>query len=230
MTLREIAAQTLDRHRRFWSNRWLVTLTAQSAVFLGISFLFNRFASAFATNHASNAVHDLLLDNLPVFNVDFIVNEGAILFGLFIIFIVLLSPKRLPFVVKSLALFIFIRSFFIMFTHLGPFPEHSFLEPNELITSLTFGGDYFFSGHTGMPYLLALIFWREYRVRLICLLTSVFFGVSVILGHLHYSIDVFAAFFITYSIYVLATKFFSQELELFKEANGVEEILGQEIA
>ncbi|MBI3904685.1 MAG: hypothetical protein HY309_03785 [Pseudomonas fluorescens] len=40
---------------------------------------------------------------------------------------------------------------------------------------------------------------------------SVLFGISVLLGHLHYSIDVFGAFFITYSIFCLAKKFFPKD-------------------
>jgi len=43
---------------------------------------------------------------------------------------------------------------------------------------------------------------------------SIFFGVVVLLGHLHYSIDVLAAFFITYSIYRLAVLFFPRAKKL----------------
>ena len=42
-----------------------------------------------------------------------------------------------------------------------------------------------------------------------------FFGAVVLVGHLHYSIDVFAAFFITYGIHDLAKFLFSQELHVF---------------
>jgi hypothetical protein len=41
------------------------------------------------------------------------------------------------------------------------------------------------------------------------------FGVIVLLSHLHYSIDVFAAFFITYSIYHIALKLFDRDYEFF---------------
>jgi membrane-associated phospholipid phosphatase len=61
---------------------------------------------------------------------------------------------------------------------------------------------------------MALILWDNRLLRYIFLCASVVFGVVVLLGHLHYSIDVFAAFFITYGIYQIATKLFKKELHL----------------
>ncbi len=37
-------------------------------------------------------------------------------------------------------------------------------------------------------------------MRYLFIFSAVFFGMVVLLGHLHYSIDVMAAFFITYTI------------------------------
>jgi membrane-associated phospholipid phosphatase len=77
------------------------------------------------------------------------------------------------------------------------------------------GNDFFFSGHTGMPFLIALIFWKEKWVRSISIAVSLLFGALVLLGHLHYSIDVFGAFFITYTIFHICQKFFRVDLKLF---------------
>ena len=55
-----------------------------------------------------------------------------------------------------------------------------------------FGADLFFSGHTGMPFLLALIFWDWRRVRYMFLFISVACAIIVLAG-LHYSIDVCSA-------------------------------------
>jgi len=46
---------------------------------------------------------------------------------------------------------------------------------------------------------------------------AIFFGVVVLLGHIHYSIDVFSAFFITYSIFHMAKYLFKNEFKLFHE-------------
>jgi hypothetical protein len=179
--------------------------------------IINYFASVYATEKASNPVLDLILSNVPVFNVDFIVNEGALFFGLFIAFLLLNEPRRIPFTLKSAAVFIFIRSMFITLTHLGPFPERSFIDQTSFLSPMNFGGDYFFSGHTGLPFLMALIFWDEKRNRYVSILVSIIFAGAVLLGHLHYSIDVFAAFFITYGIYHIARHLFPRDYKLFRK-------------
>ncbi|MCL5009147.1 MAG: hypothetical protein M1400_02270, partial [Patescibacteria group bacterium] len=52
-------------------------------------------------------------------------------------------------------------------------------------------------------------------LRYVFLAASVVFGAAVLLGHLHYSIDVFSAFFITYGIYRIAVKIFPADSKLF---------------
>jgi membrane-associated phospholipid phosphatase len=65
-----------------------------------------------------------------------------------------------------------------------------------------------------VPFLLGLIYWDNKILRLIFIATSVVFGTTVLLGHTHYSIDVFAAFFITYSIFHIALYLFKKDWEL----------------
>jgi membrane-associated phospholipid phosphatase len=211
----------IGKHKVCWVEKGFFKSVLLGVILLSLSIGFNHLASDYATAKAGLPVSDILLDNLPVFNVNFIVDEGAIIFGVFIATILLLEPKKIPFVVKSIAFFILTRAIFITFTHLGPVPEHTYLDSTDVFSSLNTGGDYFFSGHTGMPFLLALIFWREYRIRLICLFASIIFGVSVILGHLHYTIDVFAAFFITYTIFVLGKRFFRRDYSRFLSGESV---------
>lgn len=205
----------LAKHKNLWSNKNFLISVATSLLFVMASLLINHFTSAYATGKAGNAVDDIFLSNLPVFNVDFIVNEGTLMFAAFVIFMLFLEPKKIPFTLKSIAIFYITRSIFVTMTHLGPFPERSYLNPNDLLYSFNFGGDYFFSGHTGFPFLIALIFWKNKQVRWTALGASIFFGASVILGHLHYSIDVFSAFFISYGIFHIAQKLFVKDFALF---------------
>lgn len=184
-------------------------------ILLTISLVINHLAGVYAAKEASNAVTDILLNRLPVVNVDFIFNEGAVLLILFIGVLLLREPKRIPFALKSVAIFIVIRSIFIIMTHLGPFPERSFINPNDFIQKFTYGSDLFFSGHTGLPFLFALSFWSNKRLRYVFLLISFIAAASVLLGHLHYSIDVFAAFFITYGIFHIAQRLFAKDYKLF---------------
>lgn len=73
---------------------------------------------------------------------------------------------------------------------------------------MNFGGDLFFSGHTGLPFLVALIFWSSPRIRYFFLALSMFFAVTVLLMHLYSSIDVASAYFITYTIFSIAKHIF----------------------
>ena len=66
-----------------------------------------------------------------------------------------------------------------------------------------------------MSFLTHLVFWEIKRLRIFFLLASIFFGAVVLLGQLHYSIDVFSAFFISYCIYLIALKLFKKDYELF---------------
>lgn len=205
------------RHKQYWTQKRYQSSSLVGLFLFLTSLVVNRFASFYATAQASNPVTDLLLDNIPVMKVEWIVNDVAALFGFSMIFLILWQPRRIPFILKAVALFIFIRSGFIIFTHLAPFPERVLLDPTDIFRTLTYGGDYFFSGHTGMSFLMALIYWQEERVRYYCLAASILLSVGVIIGHLHYSIDVFAAFFITYGIFAMAQKFFPYAYNVFSE-------------
>ena len=183
-------------------------------VMVAISLLFNHFANSYVDSHVGAYVSDMLLDNIPVFDVNFMVNEGVWIFTFFACLFIFANPKKIPFFLKSFATFIFVRSLFIMLTHLGPMPQHSYLNPNDYLSWMAGGDDMFFSGHTGVPFLIALVFWENKFVRNFYLIVSVIFGTTMILGHLHYSIDVFSAFFITYGIFKMSQEFFAKDYEL----------------
>ncbi len=207
----------ISKHKPYWTDRNFIFSTIKGLSFLVVSLSVNYIAATYATLNVSNSVKDILLDNLPVVNVDFIFNEGAFLF-LFLFFIaalLLYEPKRLPFMLKGVALFVVIRSIFVVMTHLGPFPDQITIDPNDWIGVLTSRNDLFFSGHTGLPFLFALAFWDSKNLRLIFLSASFVAATSVILGHLHYTIDVFAAFFITYGIFHIAQKWFAKDYRVF---------------
>lgn len=196
------------RSRNVKSTFWGVLLLIGS---LGVNF----FAGTYASKEAGSAVSDIILDHVPVMDVDGIFVYGIIAFFVFIAILLFLRPERAPFILKSLSVFIIVRSFFIILTHIGPAPQAILLAPNNsIINYFTFTGDLFFSGHTGLPYLLALTFWRDRYLRVAFLVSSVMFGIVVLLGHLHYSIDVFAAFFITYGIFQIVVRLFNKDYQL----------------
>lgn len=175
------------------------------------------FAILYVNIKASNPVTDIVLSNTPAMNVDGIFVWGPIIFWIIIICYFLTQPEKIPFTLKSIALFVLIRSAFISMTHIGPFPTHAIIDDGGggILSVFTTGNDFFFSSHTGLPFLMAFVFWDNKLLRYFCIFASLFFGTIVLLGHLHYSIDVFAAFFITYTIFVLAKKFFKKDLSFF---------------
>jgi hypothetical protein len=152
--------------------------------------------------------------------------DGFFIYGPFILWLIvgilgLTKPQRMPFILQSIALFVLVRSGFVVLTHIGPFPDQIAIDySSAFLHRFTFGGDLFFSAHTGTPFLMALVFWRERFWRLFFIGAAIFFGAVVLLAHLHYSIDVAAAFFITYSIYHLARYFFPTSWHWFEA--GVE--------
>ena len=182
-----------------------------------LGIILNTFGSIYATEKASNSVTDLILSNTRVYNLDELFVYGALFVILFAMAVTLRDPKYLPFTLESIGLLYLTRSVFITLTHLGPFPTHASLELGTVLNLVFGGGDYFFSGHTGAPFLLALLFWRDIHLRYIFLASSVILGIVVLLTHLHYSIDVLSAFFIAFGVYHIALWLFPQEARLFRE-------------
>lgn len=197
------------------STRELVYGSAVGLFLLILSLFINFAANKFATSHISNSVNDIILDNIPTFNVDFVFFQGFGLFLAFVFFLLVKEPRRIPFALKAIATFIIVRSAFIILTHIGPPPNEMFFDPGAFSKKLTAGGDIFFSSHTGLPFLMTLLFWENKIIRNIFLTTSLVFGAAVLLGHMHYSIDVFSAFFITYGIFHIARTFFAKDYKMF---------------
>jgi len=204
------------------SDRRFLFALITAFLFLIISITTTYFAIQYVNEKASNPVTDIILSNIPVFDVDGIFIFGPVIFWLIIAaYVVFFEFKKIPFMVKSVALFVFIRAIFITLTHIGPFPDQNLTSiSNSFFSVFTSGSDLFFSSHTGLPFLMALIFWENKYVRWFCLLASFFFGAIVLMAHLHYSIDVAAAFFITYTIFHLAKKWFKIEYEIFNNYTG----------
>jgi len=204
-----------EKHKSQWSQKSFLFSALLAFLFLASSLVVNYAAGNYAIEKASNGVTDIILDNLPIMDVDGIFIYGAILFAVFIVILLIREPKQIPFIVKSVALFVFVRAIFISLTHIGPILQQAPPISNIILRNLMFGVDYFFSGHTGLPFLMALSFWSSKYLRNLFLATSFIFGASALLGHYHYSIDVFAAFFITYGIFHIAQWLFAKDYRLF---------------
>jgi hypothetical protein len=181
---------------------------------LALSLIFQYYAGVYSNHVATQYVGDLLLDHLPVVNLNVIIVEGALWAILFSAILLLMKPRYIIFTLKTVAVFLALRSVFVAVTHLGIYPGQVVPGPgffDQLYLALGLETGYFFSAHTGLPILMALIFWDEKPWRFLYLAAAAIFGVAVLLAHVHYSIDVLAAPFMTYAIFKLSEYLFAED-------------------
>src|SRR3989344_8009446 len=170
------------RYKECYASASYITTFASGAVLFLSSSIAYFYSAIYATEKASNYVTDIILSNTRVFEVDGTFLYGPVVLWAFVIILLLNDPKKIPFTLKTIALFILIRSVFVSITHLGPFPTQVDIGPLNFLTVLMAGGDYFFSGHTGLPFLLALLFLDNLFFKVLFFISSIFFGAVVLLG------------------------------------------------
>ena len=214
--MKKLINKIYSDHLDFWNKKRGKSFMLSTILLLS-ALLIQKFADDYVAGTIGIPVGDIFLNHLPTVDIDFLIIQGALILTFIIIALLLIQPKYLNFTVKALALFIIIRSFFISLTHLGVNANQLPLDVNSTgfwLYNILYNskGDFFFSGHTGLPFLMALIFWQEKFWRYLFLAVSFILGVSVLLAHIHYSIDVFAAPFMTYSIFALTRLLWPDDL------------------
>ncbi|MGH7174813.1 MAG: phosphatase PAP2-related protein [Minisyncoccia bacterium] len=207
-------------YRQLFSREYAHSLVG-SLLLLGVAFIADHYANAYALVYlartSSAHVGDLVLDNLPIVNLNFLIVEGALFAIVLSVLFILLRPRYILFTLKAFALFIIVRAFFMSLTHVGIYPGQINPGPgpfDAIYSYLNFQTGFFFSGHTGAPFLMALVFWEKLPLRIAYLLLSIVFGIAVLLAHIHYSIDVFAAPFIVYGVFEFTRKVFPRDYAL----------------
>lgn len=113
------------------------------------------------------------------------------------------TPERLMFAFQSYMLLVAVRTIAMYSIPLNP-PHHTIplIDPfvKYLGTGIQLNKDLFFSGHTATLFLLFLISENKIlkRIFLIC---TIAVGLSVLIQHTHYTVDVIAAPFFAYGVY-----------------------------
>lgn len=197
-------------HQLHWVDRGYRTSMIFGIVLLSVSLFSAYLANQYLQYAENRSVSDLLLDILPRFDVATFLLVGMVVFFVYLAFLCITKPKVIPFTLKILSLAILIRSIFIILTHLGvPTTYLEYQNPlNSNFFPLLLDDGFFFSGHVAIPFLLGLSFAKDNASRYIFFMISLIAAALVLIGRLHYSIDVFAAYFIGWGIFSIAKTIF----------------------
>ncbi len=146
-------------------------------------------------------VPDLILDLFPAVDLSFLFIYGyvSLILGMFV-YPVVFRLRMLHIVAFQFSLLLIVRSVFMIFTHLETPAGAVSVNYPWFFRGLYFENDMFFSGHTAMTFLGFYVFRRS-RLRYVFLVGSIVMAIVVLAMHVHYSIDVLAAFFMTYGSY-----------------------------
>jgi len=118
------------------------------------------------------------------------------------------EPQTLMIALQTYGLMVFFR-FIAMY--LTPFnaPQNIIVLNDPFVQMFGKGDiltkDLFFSGHTGTLFLLVLLVDNK-TLKTIFLVATILVGSAVLLQHVHYSVDVFAAPFVAYGSYRIIKK------------------------
>jgi hypothetical protein len=115
------------------------------------------------------------------------------------------DPKRLLFAIQLYILMVVVRIIAMYILPLDPptkiislnDPFVEFFGTGKILTK-----DLFFSGHTATLFILFLVSEKKI-IKTIFLISTISVAIAVLLQHVHYTIDVFAALFFTYACYKL---------------------------
>lgn len=122
------------------------------------------------------------------------------------------NPDRLIFALQLYIFMIIIRIIAMYLLPLDP-PANMIVLKDPFVelfgSGKTLTKDLFFSGHTATLLILFLVSQKKI-IKFIFLISLIVVAASVLLQHVHYSIDVFAALFFTYTCYELLIKMRNQ--------------------
>ena len=118
------------------------------------------------------------------------------------------NPKQLLFAVQLYTLMVAVRIIGMYLLPLDP-PATMIILNDPFVelfgTGQTLTKDLFFSGHTATLFILFLVAEKK-TFKSLFLISTIAVAIAVLLQHVHYTIDVFAAVFFTYACYKIVVK------------------------
>jgi membrane-associated phospholipid phosphatase len=119
------------------------------------------------------------------------------------------NPGRLLFAVQLYTLMVVVRIIAMYLLPLEP-PAKMIILNDPFVeflgTGQTLTKDLFFSGHTATLFILFLASEKKI-IKMTFLISTILVAIAVLLQHIHYTIDVFAAIFFTYTCYKILSNF-----------------------
>ncbi len=154
-------------------------------------------------------LNDILLDNLPYFNLVWVFDLLAIVSIIFFIYYAYKKDfEKIPYFLTLFGISQLVRGVFIGFTPFGsPKLDHGILNTGM------FRAGIYPSGHTGFSFLAFLLSKGIYRI--IFLFLSMGIMITLILARGHYSVDIFSAIIFNYAIFEFGNRFLRKHY--FKE-------------
>ncbi len=188
----------LDWAGDVWACKYMLMV---AAVCIVIGLTADYYCGSYVTVTPGAKVPDLLLDKIPPIDLSFLFVYGyMVLLMIMFLYPTFFRVRMLHIVAIQFSVLLTLRSAFMIFTHLETPAGSVAVSFPWFFENLYFENDMFFSGHTAMPFLGFYVF-RHSRLRYVFLVGAIMMGIVVLAMHLHYSIDVFAAFFMTYCSY-----------------------------
>ena len=197
-----------------WSEAWQLksfrNKTFVALVLVAIILLLLPSFFAFIEQREGMVLQDFVLERLPAMDVSiptFIIIWSVVILVFYRIY---QNPSIFLVVAYGFILMCMARVLTISLLPLNPPP--GLITLKDPIANIAYGGkgifitkDLFYSGHTGNMFLFFLCLEAKWD-KIIALAASFMVGILVMVQHIHYSVDVIAAFIFTYFIYLGAKK------------------------
>jgi membrane-associated phospholipid phosphatase len=197
-----------------WSEAWQLksfrNKTFVALVLVAIILLLLPYFFAFIEKREGMVLQDFVLERLPAMDVSiptFVIIWSVVLLVFYRIY---QNPSIFLVVAYGFILMCIARVLTISLLPLNPPP--GLITLKDPIANIAYGGkgifitkDLFYSGHTGNMFLFFLCLEAKWD-KIIALAASFMVGILVMVQHIHYSVDVIAAFIFTYFIYLGAKK------------------------
>lgn len=153
-------------------------------------------------------LNDVVLKHLPAYNLSILI--FALIWLMFFISIIRAIQSPVFFITFIIGYLLLNLSRFITILLVPLDPPQGIIELADPLTSIFYGNqfvtkDLFYSGHVSTLLLMSFCYQKKFD-RILGYLSSVIVAVSLLIQHVHYTIDVIAAPVFGWLIYLLAKK------------------------